>query len=105
MAIDYAERRVTLAGKPVQLIAIEYRMLAVLSTNAGRTLPYEQLLQRVWRSEGLGDLRPMRTVVSSLRRKLGDDADNPTYIFTEPRIGYRMARPKERGRAQDNPMG
>ena len=95
LAIDYAERSVTLAGKPVQLIAIEYRMLAVLSTNAGRTLPYEQLLQRVWRSEGLGDLRPMRTVVSSLRRKLGDDADNPTYIFTEPRIGYRMARPKE----------
>ena len=36
----------------------------------------------------------MRTVVSSLRRKLGDDADNPTYIFTEPRIGYRMARSK-----------
>ena len=95
LVIDYAERSATIAGKPVQLIAIEYRMLAVLSANAGRTVPYEQLLQRVWRSEGLGDLRPMRTVVSSLRRKLGDDADNPTYIFTEPRIGYRMARGKE----------
>ena len=95
LAIDYAERSVTIAGSPVRLIAIEYRMLFELSVNAGHTLTYEQLLRRVWRLEGLGDLRPMRTVVSSLRRKLGDDADNPTYIFTEPRIGYRMARGKE----------
>ena len=34
----------------------------------------------------------MRTVISSLRRKLGDAADNPTYIFTELRAGYRLAR-------------
>ena len=94
LSIDYADRSVTIAGSPVQLIAIEYRMLVELSVNAGRTLTYEQLLQRVWRLEGPRDLRPMRTVVSSLRRKLGDDADNPTYIFTEPRIGYRMARGK-----------
>jgi two-component system KDP operon response regulator KdpE len=49
-------------------------------------------MQRVWREKGNGDVRPMRTVVSSLRRKLGDDADNPVYIFTEPRVGYRMPR-------------
>ena len=35
---------------------------------------------------------PVRTVVSSLRRKLGDDADNPAYIFNEPRVGYRMPK-------------
>ena len=34
----------------------------------------------------------MRTIVSKLRRKLGDDADSPTYIFTEPRVGYRMPK-------------
>jgi DNA-binding response OmpR family regulator len=34
----------------------------------------------------------VRTFVKNLRRKLGDDADNPTYIFTEPRVGYRMPR-------------
>ena len=38
---------------------------------------------------------PMRTAVSSIRRKLGDDADHPTYIFTEPRVGYWMARAGE----------
>ena len=94
LAIDYAERSVTLAGIPVQLTALEYRMLVELSVNAGRVSTYESLLQRVWGEKSSGDLRPMRTVVSSIRRKLGDDADNSSYIFTEPRIGYRMARAK-----------
>ena len=34
----------------------------------------------------------VRTIVKNLRRKLGDDAKNPTYIVTEPRVGYRMER-------------
>ena len=92
LTIDYAGRRVTLAGRPLPLIAMEYRLLAELSANAGRLLTYEHLLQRVWGEKGSGDVRPMRTIVSKLRRKLGDDADNPTYIFTEPRVGYRMPK-------------
>ena len=52
---------------------------------------YERLLDRVWGSKGSdGDVRPLRTIVGRLRRKLGDAADNPTYIFTEPRVGYWM---------------
>ncbi len=101
LALDYARRRVTLSGSPVPLTAIEYRMLAELAANAGRTLTYERLLQRVWGPENNGDVRPMRTVVNTLRRKLGDDADNPTYIFTEPRVGYRMAE----GKAQKQGKG
>ena len=92
LVVDYADRRVTLAGRPVELMAIEYRLLAELSANAGRVLTYEHLLQRVWGEKSTGDVRSMRTIVSNLRRKLGDDADNPTYIFTEPRVGYRMPR-------------
>ena len=92
LVVNYADRAVTVAGRPVQLIAIEYRMLAELSANAGRVLTYEHLLQQVWGEKDNGDVRPMRTVVSTLRRKLGDDADNPIYIFTEPRVGYRMPR-------------
>lgn len=92
LVIDYAERSVTLGGSPVQLTAIEYRMLTELSANAGRVATYDHLRQRVWGAGKSDDLRPMRTALSSIRRKLRDDADNPTYIFTEPRIGYRMAR-------------
>ena len=93
LTIDYFQRQVTLAGVRVPLVAMEYRMLAELSANAGQVLTYEHILERVWgRKDGDGDLRPMRTIVSKLRRKLGEGAGNPTYIFTEPRVGYRMPR-------------
>ena len=97
LTIDYAERRVTLAGRPLSLIAMEYRLLTELSANAGRLLTYEHLLERVWGEKSSGDVRPMRTIVSKLRRKLGDDADNPAYIFTEPRVGYRMPKGESPG--------
>ena len=97
LTIDYAGHRVSLAGRPVRLIAIEYRTLAELASNAGRVLTYEHLLRRVWRLEADADLRPMRTVISSLRRKLADDAEDPTYIFTEFRVGYRMPKGEAEG--------
>ena len=92
LAIDYAERRVTLAGRPVQLTAIEYGLLFELSANAGRVMTYDRLLRRVWGLRGSGDSRRVRTAAKQLRRKLGDDANNPTYILNEPRVGYRMPK-------------
>ncbi|MYH61514.1 MAG: response regulator [Caldilineaceae bacterium SB0675_bin_29] len=96
MTIDYVTRQVTLASEPVRLTAIEYRTLVELSQHAGQVVTYEYLLRKVWEMEGELDLRPMRTVISTLRRRLNDDAVNPTYIFTEPRVGYRFANPESR---------
>ena len=92
LTIDYAERRVTLAGRPVQLTAIEYGLLFELSANAGRVMTYDRLLQRVWGLRRSGDSRRVRTAAKQLRRKLGDDANNPTFILNEPRVGYRMEK-------------
>ena len=92
LVIDYAERKVSLGGHRVRLTDTEYRLLFELSVNAGRVLTYDYLLQRVWGHDHLGDVRPMRTVMSNLRSKLGDDAEHPAYIFTEPRVGYRMPK-------------
>ena len=97
LTIDYAERRVVLAGRPVQLTSIQNRTLVELSANAGRVLTYGHLLTRVCSVESDAYVRPMRTAISSIRRKLGDDADTPTYIFTEPRVSHRMARPDTPG--------
>ena len=93
LAIDYAGRRVTVAGSPVKPTAIEYNLLSELSVNGGRVLTHDHLLRRVWGAEYTGDRRILRAAIKKLRRKLGDDADRPTYIFTEPRVGYRMAKP------------
>ena len=92
LTIDYAERRVTLAGRPVQLTAIEYRLLFELSANAGRVMTYDRLLQLVWGLRSSGDSRRVRTAVEQPRRKLGDDASNSTYILNEPGVGYRMEK-------------
>ena len=92
LTIDYAERTVSVHDRPVQLTATEYTLLYELSTNAGRVLSHDQLLERVWGMEAFGDAGLVRSFVKKLRRKLRDDARDPTYIFTEARVGYRMAK-------------
>ena len=92
LTIDYAERHVTVAGRPVVLTTTEYELLAELSVNAGRVLTHDQLLRRVWGRTNSGDVRVIRTVLRKLRGKLGDDARKPTYIFAERRLGYRMPK-------------
>ena len=99
LAIHYEKRRVSVAGRPVQLTATEYELLRVLSLSAGRVVARDALLRQVWsgRESGdlKGDLKLLRAFVKKLRRKLGDDATRPTYIFNERGVGYRMAEPDE----------
>jgi PAS domain S-box-containing protein len=95
LMVDFEERAVAVAGRPVHLSAIEYRLLGELATHAGRVLTYDQILQRVWGSEYMGDTGLLRSSVRNLRRKLGEDARNPRYILTERQVGYRM--PKSQG--------
>ncbi len=93
LTIDYEERSVTLAGRQVELTPTEYRLLHELSANAGRVLTHRQLGERVWGSGHSDDPQAVRGYVKDIRQKLGDDARNPTYIFTANRVGYRMAKP------------
>jgi len=82
---------VTLAGSPLELTATEYAVLYELSAHAGTVLTHQYLLVRVWGVGRSGDSGLLRTIIRRLRAKLGDDAETPRYIFTEPRVGYRMA--------------
>ncbi|WP_419853627.1 ATP-binding protein [Candidatus Poriferisodalis sp.] len=90
LSIDYARRRAAVSGEPVDLTATEYNVLHELAANAPRVLTHSALLHRVWGPERVGEPWLVRDVIKRLRRKLGDDASNPSYIFTEPRVGYRM---------------
>ena len=97
LRIDYAGRSVTVAGRPVKLTATEYALLYELSVNLGRVMTHDHLLQLVWGPHRTGEPWLVRDVVKRLRRKLGDDASSPVYIFTEPRVGYRMNRAERHG--------
>ena len=55
-------------------------------------MTYDQILSSAWSMRNPGNARVVRVFVKKLREKLGDDAKKPTYIFTESRVGYRMAR-------------
>ena len=98
LAINYSQRRVSLAGAPVALSPHEYGLLAELAMNAGRTLTHDHLLRRVWSPGRMGQRWLLREVVKRLRGKLGDDAGNPAYIFLQRGVGYRMG-PAETGDA------
>ena len=92
LAIHYDERRVTVAGRPVELTATEFELLRALSLNAGRVLTYGALLRQVWGSREADDTDLVRVFIQKLRRKLGDDPKAPAYIFNHRGVGYRMAR-------------
>ena len=93
LSIDHPRRRVTVDGRPVPLTATEYELLRVLSANAGHVTTYEALLRRVWAGRVYARPQLVRAFVKKLRTKLGDDSADPTYIFNERGVGYRMPKP------------
>ena len=94
LAIDHDRRRVSVGGQPVELTPTEYELLCVLALNAGRVVTYDTLLRRVWEGRDGTDANLVRIFIRNLRRKLGEDAARPTWIFNERGIGYRMKDPE-----------
>ena len=84
LTIDYVGRRKTLAGRPVHLLPMEYRMIVELSAGAGRVLTYEHLLDRVWGKRSGDDLPPMHSIMRMLRQEMGDHAGNPPTSSPSP---------------------
>ena len=96
LAIDYDLRRVTVAGRPVGLTATEYEVLRILSDKAGRVATYRSIVRRAWRRQP-GHVNPklVHAVVKTLRRKLGEDGAQASYILNERGVGYRMPAPAD----------
>ena len=95
LAIDYGSRRVSVAGRAVDLTATEYELLHVLSLNAGRVTAYDTLLRQIWSGSKHANANLVRIFVRNLRRKLGDSAAEPAWIFNQRGVGYRMPAPDD----------
>jgi two-component system KDP operon response regulator KdpE len=88
--IDLVKRSVSRDGDVVHLTPIEWELLRVLATNAGRTMTHRQLFSQVW-ARAHGDAQQyLRVHVANLRRKLERDPVRPRLIITEPGVGYRF---------------
>jgi two-component system KDP operon response regulator KdpE len=91
LQVDLAQRQVTVAGQPVHLTPIEYRLLATMVRHAGKLLTHHQLLNEVWGPSHTEQAHYLRVYTAQLRRKLEADPARPRYVLTEPGVGYRLA--------------
>ena len=93
LVVDFAKQTASLDGKLLKLTALEYKILAYLTINAGRIITPNQLLEKIWGEEYAGDYRLLQVNVCRLRRKMKDTAKNSRYIQTKPGIGYIATAP------------
>ena len=89
--VDLVHRQVTVAGNPVHLTPIEYRLLTTLIRHAGKILTHQHLLKEVWGPNQTEQSQYLRVYIAQLRRKLEADPARPRYVLTEPGVGYRLA--------------
>ena len=92
LMIDYAQHLVMLQGRDIPLTPTEYRLLACLGQNVGRTLTQEDILLRVWGNGYQDEAHLLRVNVARLRGKLGEDADTSRFVVTRPGVGYTMPK-------------
>lgn len=90
LRVDMAKRHVFVAGEPVQLTPIEYRLLVTLVRHAGKVLTHRFILREVWGPGHSDDPRYVRVFMASLRRKIESDSSRPRYLLTEQGVGYRL---------------
>ncbi|MEI7554541.1 response regulator transcription factor [Candidatus Chlorohelix sp.] len=90
LKIDFVTKNVTLDNHPVRLTSIEYNLLYLLANNPGRVVSHDYLLTKIWGPQYQDALDYLKVHIRHLREKLGDDAQNPRFIFTERSKGYRF---------------
>jgi DNA-binding response OmpR family regulator len=91
-AVDLTQKTVTRDGAPVELTAQEYRLLAHLVSNEGRTFDREELLSGAWGMDYEGTARTVDNFIRQLRLKLEPDPDRPKHFVTVRGMGYRFER-------------
>jgi DNA-binding response OmpR family regulator len=94
LAINFDSHRVTVRGEPIKLTPVEYKLLYHLVRNAGRLMPHQALLDRVWGDDYGASTDHLKVFISRLRAKV-EPKDGPQYIETERGLGYRFVRPTE----------
>jgi two-component system KDP operon response regulator KdpE len=90
LEIDLADRAVRRGGEQIHLTPIEFDLLRQLAQHPGRLVTHRQLLQEVWGPGYEDETHYLRVHFAHLRAKLEPDPSHPTYLITEPGIGYRL---------------
>jgi two-component system, OmpR family, response regulator RegX3 len=92
VSLDPEEHRVSVGGTELALPLKEFELLHILLANAGRVLPRETLIDRVWGNDYVGDTKTLDVHVKRLRSKIEVDPATPTRIVTIRGLGYKYER-------------
>jgi two-component system response regulator RegX3 len=92
--LDVERHEVVIRGNEVNLPLKEFELLELLLTNAGRVLPRDTLISRVWGADYVGDTKTLDVHVKRLRAKVEDDPSHPTRIVTIRGLGYKYELPR-----------
>lgn len=90
LEIRPAEGVVLRDGVPVELTRTEFRVLCELAEHTGAVLSREQLLERVWGYEHIGDSRTVDAHIRRLRMKIEEDPSAPRLLLTARGLGYKL---------------
>ena len=92
--LDAERHEVVIRGEHVSLPLKEFELLELLLENAGRVLPRDTLISRVWGADYVGDTKTLDVHVKRLRSKVEDDPAAPRRIVTIRGLGYKYERPR-----------
>jgi len=90
LVVDTAAHSVVVAGRPVELTPLEFDLLHTLVENAGHVLSVDDLLNRVWGEEYVGQPQVVYVHIHWLRERLEEDPKNPRRIVTVRGVGYKL---------------
>jgi two-component system KDP operon response regulator KdpE len=90
LQMDLSRRVVMVDENEIALTPTEYDILRLLMQNAGKVITHHHLLRQVWGTAYEEEMHILRVNISNLRRKIEPDPARPTYIHTEPGVGYRI---------------
>jgi two-component system KDP operon response regulator KdpE len=91
LMLDPERHLVLLRGVPVHLSPTEFNLLELLMAHAGKVITHRTILHKVWGPEYAGETQLLRVYIGQLRSKIEERPERPTYILTEPGIGYRFS--------------
>ena len=93
IALDRAQREVSIEGRPVKLTFSEFELLDALMSDPGRLLNRQELLRAIWGDSAYRDPRAIDVHIRHLREKLEPEPEKPRYIQTVRGAGYRLRGP------------
>ena len=88
LRMDFDNRRVSVAGKEINLTSKEFELLELLATHPGKVYSRSMLLQTVWGKDYPGDVRTVDVHIRRLREKVEPNASEPVYVQTKWGVGY-----------------